>query len=192
MADDLPRLEQRPTHAVPTFRAGRPVQASALTALADMAAAGVRGIQPPRVLDRDRVVDPRIYPMMVISDQGDYLSCEPWGISASDALAAGIGGTTRVAKPYLLRRSPFHLKTRASVTYDYLEDDGVTLSPDTRTATDADGRTQEEEIVPRYEPGDLIYATKAAGRTVVTPPAQDPLAIDLLDMNLDGRAWATA
>jgi hypothetical protein len=192
VADDLPRLEPRPTHAVPSFLPGRPVSAGALTTLAAIAVSGVRGVEPPRMLDRARDVDPRVYPLMVISDQGDYLSCEPWGVSAADALRAGIGGTTRVAKPYLLRRTPFHLKTRASVTYDYREDDGVTLSPDTRTATDAAGRTQEEEIVPRYEPGDLIYATKAAGRTVVTPPAQDPIAIDLLDMNFDGRAWATA
>jgi hypothetical protein len=187
MAQSLPLLEHRPTVAVPAFAPGTPVSAGKLNDLAQIAGAVYPGVRGPRLLDRAKEVDARWYPMLVLSEEGDFLHCEPYGIDAAAAVAISRGGGYRVAKPPLLRKTAFHGKTRAGITYAF-EADAVNV----RTATNALGLSQDERIVPSYEPGDVIFATRQAGRQVITPQGQKAITTDLLDVNVDARGWATA
>jgi hypothetical protein len=185
MAESFPNLEQRPTVAVPTFVPGTPVSAGRLNQLARVAGASYGGVRGPRLIDASREIDPRWYPMLVIAEEGDFLTCEPYGLDGAAAAAIARGGGYRIAKPPLLRKTPFHGKVRAGIAYTY-------TSASKRTATNSLGLTQQEEVVPRYEPGDLVFATRAAGRHLITPEGQKPITTDFLDVNVDARGWATA
>jgi hypothetical protein len=102
---------------------------------------------------------------------GDYLNCVTW-----DGTDEGTQ-TIKIAKPYLLRRTPFDGQTRNGVSYVY--SDAIT-----RQATKGED-TITETVVPVYVLDDELYGISApAGGTGVAA------APDYLDLNLDGRAWA--
>jgi hypothetical protein len=91
------------------------------------------------------------------------------------------GAAVNIAKPYKLRAS----NTSASI-------EGVTVTytsqgPQARKAqTLVDSEIQI--IIPRYLGGDIIYAVKVEGNSGVTVPGG--AAIEYIDLNVDGRAWA--
>ena len=96
---------------------------------------------------------------------------------------------TRVALPYLLRKSLFDGETRNGITYEYDETDIYTK----RVATDSESNTETQVIVPSYVEFDLIFAASSvAGGTYAW--YEDDNGVDQpitwLDLNLDGRAWA--
>lgn len=85
-----------------------------------------------------------------------------------------------IAKPYLLRRTPFDGETRGFVTYAYNSDI-------TRTAWDDPEDIDNQVISPAYVINDIIYATRSIeGGTAVTVTAE---TIEWLDINADGRVW---
>ena len=110
--------------------------------------------------------------MKLVSIHGDYLICHPWdGATESDR-------ELLVAKPYLLRRTPFDGETRNGIDYDY-------HTHVTRTATKG-GETEDQIVIPRYVTGDILYATfNVAGGTSVL---DTETRVEWLDDNRDGRA----
>lgn len=81
-----------------------------------------------------------------------------------------------IAKPWLLRRTPFDGKTRNGITYTY---SSATL----RVATD--GAANETQLItPIYVVGDIIYASNGIiGGTSLAD-------VTWLEDNRDARAWA--
>jgi hypothetical protein len=103
---------------------------------------------------------------------GDYLICHTW--DGTDEGAVDI----KVARPYLLRRTPFDGYTRNSITYTYVSDVE-------RTAAKSGETDITELVTPSYQVGDVIYAIRdIRGGTAVED------APNWLDCNVDGRAWA--
>lgn len=108
--------------------------------------------------------------------------------------AAGDDDYVRVAKPYLLRQTPFDgtdangtAKTRNGLTFEY--SDGST-----RTVTDSDGYTEEQVIVPGYVEGDIIYAARGmlGGTGVLWTVNGEDYRVEWVDLNVDGRSWGAA
>ena len=90
---------------------------------------------------------------------------------------------TRIALPFLLRRSPFDGGTRAGISYTYT--DNVT-----RDADDGGGAVQEI-IVPSFEVGDIIFAVRTRPHTRVRIDRTDATSgwVPYLMLN-DGRMWS--
>jgi hypothetical protein len=118
---------------------------------------------------------------------GDYLMCNPW--NGSEPTAELIA----VAKPYLLRRTPFHDMTVDGFSYSY-----TNMQERTKTRS-SDDKVETQVVVPRYQDanyqsGSTIYAvTGIQGGTgvVETGNEEDPTRkVVWLDLNVDGRAWA--
>ena len=94
--------------------------------------------------------------------------------------------TVFIAKPYLLRRTPFDGLTRNDITYAYDSDTQ-------RVATDADDDTETQQVVPSYVAGDVVFAVRdfSGGTGAWTAPTNaDPVEVVWQDLNVDGRAWA--
>lgn len=120
--------------------------------------------------------------MKLMEVLADHLRCRPWDgetLGEIDFL---------VAKPWLLRRTPFDNGSRNGIAYVY-------HTHTTRTASRA-AEEEDQIVIPRYVVGDVIYAThNPAGGTGVSvdeevegPPQQIPIV--WLDDNRDSRAWA--
>ena len=113
----------------------------------------------------------------------DYLECKQLDGTTE------VGPTVKVAKPYNLRKTPFHNKTIKGITYTYT---GVQSRTKTR---DSPSETENQVIVPAYRVavtgygGDEIYACKPSNGTGVKIGWQDEDVI-WLDINNAGRAWA--
>lgn len=125
----------------------------------------------------------QVQQFVVVSEAGDYLRCRkldgPSGVDVD-------GGIYYVAKPYLLRRSPFDgTAGRDSITFEYTSDSE-------RTATNADDETEDQAIVPSYVAGDVVYGVlNVAGLSLTITRADGAeFSVRYLDMNADGRAWA--
>jgi hypothetical protein len=111
----------------------------------------------------------------------DYLECRQLNGTTET------GPTVKVAKPYNLRKAPFHGKTINGITYTYAS---AQVRAKTRTSPSA---TETQAIVPAYlvagtnYDGDEIYACKPSGGTGVKIGGVD---VVWLDINNAGRAWA--
>lgn len=109
--------------------------------------------------------------MRVKSVGNDTLTCRTW-----DGTDEG-GEDVTVAKPYYLRRTPFHNTTNADgwlLTY---------TSGAARTATKASEDDVDQVIDPPYASNDLIYVIAPSGGTGVA-------GATLVDINADAREWA--
>lgn len=97
------------------------------------------------------------------------------------------------AKPYLLRRTPFHSKTRDGIDYNYSSNVKRTASK-TVPGNPPTTTSETQVIVPKYVAGDVIYAVgHVFGKRDNHPVAQDSVEMVVtrwLDMNVDGRYWA--
>lgn len=141
-----------------------------------------KGVHPPQQVFPERKPGiPQIALFQVVSVGTDYLVCNPFDGASGEA------GTdvVNVALPYLLRRTPFHGSTREGIAYSY-------TSATARTAT-LGSDTESQVIVPSYAAGDLIFAVRGVLRgtgAVLTDGNNATTALDWVDMNFDGRAWA--
>lgn len=127
----------------------------------------------------------------VAAVSGDYLRCNkldgPYDAQEDE-------GVYYVAKPYLLRRTPFDTVANGG---DALVRDGITYeysSDTTRTATNESAQTEDQTVVPSYEVGDVIYAaTNIQGfRLAIQRIKAPPIDVQWIDQNLDGRMWGQA
>lgn len=83
-----------------------------------------------------------------------------------------------IAKPYLLRLTPFHTKSRGGITYSY------TSNTERVGTDDVSSDTETQVVVPSYVLDDIIYAIKGIGGGTGVSGAT------LVDINADARAWA--
>ena len=119
----------------------------------------------------------------------DYLVCRVWN---GTSLSLG-NALINVAKPYLLRKTPFHDQARGDVSYYYTSHQSALF----RRATHISGLWEDQQIVPSYREqglgtalGDVLYAAEVGMPTGIFEPGTPPTPITLLDLNVDGRAWA--
>ncbi len=85
-----------------------------------------------------------------------------------------------IAKPWLLRRTPFDGGSWNGISYSYTSDQ-------TRLATQGPD-SEIQHVTPSYVVGDIIYcAGQLYGGSSVIVSQQ---LLTALDMNVDGRAWA--
>ncbi len=153
--------------------------------------------------DRQRYAGPTVARFRVRSVEGDYLVCR-----ATDGVTDG-EVDIKVAKPYLLQKTPFDGVSRAGVTYTYT--DGATTGTHTINTSGDDGNQQRiatldsdatdkefQTIIPRYSPaatgydGDIIIAMKGVNGgppAIVDAGYSYEQRIEWLDMNTDARAW---
>ena len=132
------------------------------------------GVKPPQQVKPTASPQSNVRQFEVVGVRTDYLIC-----NAFDGTNAG--AEFAVAMPYLLRRTPFDGSSRNGISYDY-------TSATARTATQ-DTTTETQVIVPSYVAGDIIYGVKGVIGGTDTYDADDA-AVEWLDMNVDGRAWA--
>lgn len=157
------------------WRRRQPIEASKLNELRDAVRSLLPFAQPARqVAASGKEEVSEIAQMQIVGVAGDYLQCRKYsGTSAS-------GPTVSVAKPYLLRKTPFNGASRNGISYSYTSDVSRTAS--------LSGETETQVVVPSYVVGDIIYAIKGVvGGVGVTLTAG---TISWLDLNVDGRAWA--
>ena len=97
------------------------------------------------------------------------------------------GPTVKIAKPYNLRKTPFHNKTISGITYNYTGTQARTKTGTSPSVTENQVITPAYHVaVPGYD-GDEIYACKPSGGTGVKIDDEDVI---WLDINNAGRAWA--
>lgn len=115
-------------------------------------------------------MDACIIRMRVVSVHNNHLLCTRW-------IGAGWSSIQeKVAKPFLLRAS---ITTRNGINYTFTD-------PFTRTATQA-SNTETQVIVPSYVANhDEIFAVPLPHTGVIDSGRE----LTLLDLNVDGRAWA--
>lgn len=108
-----------------------------------------------------------------VSQDGDTITVTlPGGTSPS--------GDVVVAKPYLIRRTPFDGSGRGNFTYVYSSDFE-------RTSTSTiDASTEDQIVVPSYEVGDEIHIRRVNGGDLIGDGLSDILWIDCNE----SRCWA--
>ena len=107
------------------------------------------------------------------SDFPDHLVCRTWdGTTEGDT-------DVLVAKPYLLRRTPFDGHERGGATI-------VFTSMKTRTLT-LDGDTEDQVVIPPYLLNDEINAALGIVDGTGVEHLGEP--VRYLDLNVDGREW---
>lgn len=164
------------------WRVGETITARHLNEPVDALRRLSHGVQPPRqVMEPAREERVEVRRFVVVEERSDYLVCRR---SGGDAAVNTEDQHTYVAKPYLLRQTPFNGLSRNSISYAY-------TATGERTATDAEDNTESQVIVPSYVVGDEILAARGIlGGTGVFGGADSDLALEWVDLNADGRAWA--
>jgi hypothetical protein len=123
----------------------------------------------------------------VVENANDY----PDTFSVSDFKDGPSVG--HVARPYLLRRTPFHGKSRDGIDYSYTSNVKRTASK-TVPGSPPTTTTEAQVIVPKYVKNDVLYAVRHIfGPLDEYPVAQgnaDKVQTDWVDLNVDGRYWA--
>jgi len=108
------------------------------------------------------------------SDGPDWLICKMYNMKTSTASTA----TYYVAKPWMLRRTPFHNSSFEGISYVYTNNT-------TRSATNGSNVTIVEVVTPSFGVGAIIKAAQPADGTGVTVGVQPVLWEAEVD-----RQWA--
>ncbi len=156
------------------WTAGEPLDHRKLNQSVKALQALTKGVRPPSqiVPKAGEAAVVSIQQFKIESIAGDYLVCNPWnGIEAT-------ASQFLIAKPPELRRSRVSWN---GLTFTYVDDQS-------RVADDG-SETEDQVVVPLYVVGDVIYGLKGiTGGTGVE--LEDGSAVDWLDQNVAGRAWA--
>jgi hypothetical protein len=112
----------------------------------------------------------------VFSVQEDHLVCRTW-----DGSTEGVDDIN-IAKPYLLRRTPFDGQLVNGKTYTY--------TSNTERNVDDGANNEDQLIIPRYT--DPSQPTIYAATSLALPIDVEVGGLKLIwvDINADGRAWA--
>ena len=160
------------------WRENEPISARKLEELRDGVDRLIEGTTTEQLQGEARLFR-QVFQAQIFAISGDYLSVREY---REYPAAPPFVGTAQilVARPWLLRRSPFDGSSWNGIGFTYSDDQ-------TRTATQA-ATTEVQRITPAYVVGDIIYC---AGR-VYGGVAVDLTGVPLtgLDMNVDGRSWA--
>lgn len=112
------------------------------------------------------------------SVQGDYITCRSWNGTSEGS------SDVFIAKPFRLRRDPFDQQTIVFPTYTA----SYSYTNNTQRTETISGVNEEQVVIPVFNPNfDIIYAIDCDGLNISTV---DDEPISLIDLNLDGRAWA--
>ena len=144
----------------------------------------------------------------IVEERSNFVWCNSFDQTTGEA---DTSERIPVAKPYLLRKKPFHAQTveypDKTITYTYDEDViGLRVARTTITVTNP-GTTaysldveEAQRVVPAYYVGDVILCVKATTGLTTEPEESDPEAdnegieevvpIQWTDLNTGGRAWA--
>ena len=114
--------------------------------------------------------------ILTTSSGADYVLGHTWDGSTEGESAI------KIAKPYMLRRTPFDEKTVHGITYTYLTN--------IRRLAVYDTEEEYQVIVPSYGVGDMIYALSIANAYLKDPGGTTLTGTTWLDLNVCGRAWA--
>ena len=110
----------------------------------------------------------------VNTDYGDWMECTRYDI----------GDTIKVAKPYMLQKTPFHSQTVDGIAYSYTNNQ-------CRVGTDSNQQATTEVVTPAYKvatnnaAGDTIYVRWVSNGTNV-------VGSEYIDVNADSRKWETS
>ena len=173
----------------PKFESGKPIMARDLNALSGdslrdvVLGPGMSAVLQHGVLMMRRQEDlffrksPVIF-AQVVAAYGDYLECTYY-----DPVADVAGATVYIAKPFMLRQTPFD-----GETITYLDGSSITYAYTTQRERAADDGVDSETQVmtPDYYVGEVIRATR--GNTGVVDG--DTKRLGWEDMNTCGRFWA--
>jgi hypothetical protein len=155
------------------WRRGEPVSARKLDKLSDAVLRG-RPVPTGPVQVPGRSVASPIVQARLVSVGNDTLQVVTW-----DGTTEGADEIT-VAKPFLLRRTPFDGETWNGVDYTY--------TSATERSGDDGTNTEDQVVIPPYVADDVVYIVRVFGGTDTVDGASAPVA--WLDLNVDGRAWA--
>jgi hypothetical protein len=165
--------------ALKTWRPGEPVDHRFLNQTNRAVESLRHGVNPPKQLSGKGAATGAAM-FQLVSVHGDYvLAAEFDGVTAGTL-------SIPVAKPWLLRRTPFDGESRDGITYTY----GGSAS---REGVDDDtSETETQLVVPSYVVGDVLFAIRTLRGTGVTwsPVAGVTDPVLWLDLNIDARAWA--
>lgn len=124
--------------------------------------------------------------LRVKSVSNDHLVCRTWDGTNEGTV------DLNVAKPYILRCTPFHGKTLTvngnTLTYSY--------SSGTQRTVTKGSSSETQIIVPGYVTtgsgygGSEIYAERCDTGVVLNAGQSNEERLDLIDKNIDGRMWA--
>jgi hypothetical protein len=171
-------MSDQPLQPLRRWSRGDPLKADRLNEMVEAVNHGRQVAPPPKQVIPAPTGRPQQF--VITGVDGDYVTAH--------TLRDGHEGaqTIYIAKPYLLRRTPFDGLSRSGITYTY-------SSHVTRQADDGSS-TEDQVVVPGYVAGDVIYAVRPIGGTGVTRPDGSGGTYDVtwLDLNCDGRAWAKA
>lgn len=117
----------------------------------------------------------RLYRYVNHALDGDALECVEYFDGETS------GATVMVAKPRLLRRTPFDLNTYGGVAYTY--------STDAQRTAVQGANTEVQRVTMDYTAGDWLWVASVQ-HTGVVHDDEDETPVRLLDVNVDGRAWA--
>jgi hypothetical protein len=118
--------------------------------------------------------------MKVVTILGDYLLCRPY--DGTDPENADIQNLVAVARPRRLRCSETS-RTIDGTAYTY------TYTGTQARTSDNGADTEDQQIVPVYNVGDVIYAARGFVNGTGVFDSENK-AVDYLDLNVDARAWA--
>jgi len=118
--------------------------------------------------------------LLLKSVSDDYLVCRAW-----DGTTEG-SSAIYVAKPFLLQRTPHDGVSRHGYTAGNYAAYAIT-----RTVTrDSDAETEDQIIVPNYQVGSGSYDGDEVYALLCKTGISADLPVRLIDLNVDGRAWA--
>lgn len=123
----------------------------------------------------------------VVSIQDDYITCNTWVPSTETAGSDDV----YVAKPYLLRTTPFD-----TIAITYQNGDEITYTYDTerrRLATLTAVGTDPEEfqvVTPDYYVGEIVVAKNGKSGVLFDEGGEDEAPIIWEDINQAARLWA--
>ena len=181
-------------HPLPHFREGdgtNALSASAMNRLVDAIRESDRRLLeverrtiPDNSFERKGVAVQRL--VVVDADFPDSVLC---------ATQIGGPGVVHVAKPYLLRRTPFDGKRRDGIEFTYTSN--TERKATRKTPPPPEGQeepTETQRIIPKYVANDVIAAVTqvldGSDELRTTTGGDERIHTSLVDLNLDGRYWA--
>lgn len=179
------------------FQTGEPILKDKLNAPIEFLNRAFSGVNPPQQTG----VTPRNQAIQGVIFQCKIVSIYPDSLLVIEFDGTNVIGDTKfeVAKPYLLRRSPFDGKARDGVSYFYnsnvsrnaytglLHEVNGTVVTEGGTPV-ADSEKEIQIVIPTYVVNDVIFVAQKVGNGTGVQNGTDK--IKYLDMNVDGRAWA--
>lgn len=136
----------------------------------------LQGILPGFVFNNPGInpLSARMFKVVELAE--DIIICHTW-----DGAEEGEDDIA-VARPYLLRKTPFDGQSRGDFSFVYEREDK-------RVSTNLEDETEDQILVDSYDEGEVIFALNGIqGGTDLLDDNEE--VVQWVDMNFDGRYWA--